>query len=508
MKRFALSFAALLFVSLSSFAQPENWWEESCTSIMVGRKATTDGSVITSHTCDGKYRTWNYMEPAADHQEGEMHQVLKGTLKTHFRGDTTNVRVAGEIPEVAHTFAYLNTAYPCLNEKQLCIGETTWVGTDVIRNKNGMFLIEELERIALQRCSTARDAVILMGSVAEKYGYGDSGECLTVADKNEVWQFEICGAGKDKVGAVWVAQRIPDDCIAVSANIPRIGKLNRKDKANFLCSDNVEQVAKDNGLWDGKGEFSFWKAYIGKGKVKNYSDRELFIFQTLAPSMKFTSDITELPVYVKPDAKVDVRQVMALFRATYEGTENDMCKNVKNEKGEISPVANPWLTTTMRNTLNAIAPGTVEFHRTVAVSWCGYSFVGQLRNWLPDAVGGLVWLSVDNPAQSPRIPIFCGNTKTPEPFLRCGIWNYWPDCALWTFRPANKLATLSWQTTKKEFNENIEKQLNKAFSGLKILEVNPTAEELNDYTQTVFDYSASMWKAMEAKYWVEFGNGF
>lgn len=506
MKKYALLLVAALFFSITGAAQDE--WSESCTSIMVGSKASSDGSVITSHTCDGKYRTWAVMEPASDHAAGEMHAVRKGTMKTAFPSDTTGVTVAGEIPEAQHTFAYLNTAYPCLNEKQLAIGETTFVGPKCLVNKNSMFLIEELERIALQRCTKARDAVMLMGQLAEAYGYGDTGECLTVADKYEVWQFEIVGVGAEKTGAAWVAQRIPDDCIGVSANIPRIGRINRSDKTNFLCSDNLEQVARDNGLWDGKGEFIFWKHLGSDGRAQNFSDREFYIYSQLAPSLNFKRDQEELPVFVKPDSKVDVRQVMELFRATYEGSDIDMCKNVKIDSVKVSPVANPWLTTTMRNTLNTIAPGTVEFHRTVSVSWCAYSFVAQMRSWLPDEVGGVVWLSVDNPAQTPRIPVFCGNTSLPAAFGYCGQKNYWPDCALWTFRRANKLATLSWQTTKTEFMEQVKKAEDLNFAGLEALEKCHTPESLDRYTQHAFDRCAAMWKELENKYWVQFGSGF
>lgn len=506
MKKISLLLAASLFFSFTGSAQDE--WSESCTSIMVGTKASTDGSVITSHTCDGKYRTWAVVEPAADHAQGAMHAVRKGTMKTAFPEDTTGVRLAGEIPEAAHTFAYLNTAYPCLNEKQLAIGETTFVGPKRLVNKNSMFMIEELERIALQRCAKARDAVVMMGQLAEAYGYGDGGECLTVADKYEVWQFEIVGVGADKVGAAWVAQRIPDDCIGVSANIPRIGRINREDKANFLCSDNLEKVAIENGLWDGKGDFIFWKHLGSEGREHNYSDRELFIYNQLAASQSFTKETVELPVYVKPDAKVDIRQVMELFRATYEGTDIDMCKNVKIDSVKVSPVANPWLTTTMRNTLNTIKPGTVEFHRTVSVAWCAYSFVAQLRNWLPDEIGGICWLSVDNPAQTPRIPVFCGNTKLPEAFRFCGQKNYWPDCALWTFRRANKLATLSWQSTKEGFMKKVKEAEDMNFGGLEQLKDNHSPEMLDRYTQHAFDRCSAMWKQLEEKYWVQFGSGF
>ena len=168
-----------------------------------------------------------------------------------------------------------------------------------------------------------------MGSLAEKYGYGDSGECLTVADKNEVWQFEIVGIGKDKIGAAWVAKRIPDDHVGVSANIPRIGRIDRKDK-DMMASANVEKVARENGLWDGKGEFVFWKAFnTDYANGKNFNDREFFILNYLAPSLHLSYDMEELPFSVKPEKLVDIREVMALYRETYEGTDFDMTRNVK-----------------------------------------------------------------------------------------------------------------------------------------------------------------------------------
>ena len=507
-------FAALCaLLSLSISAQEYDG--QSCTSIMVGRLASEDGSVITSHTCDGRYRTWAYMEPAADYEPGAEHQVLRGTMRTAFRGDTTGVRLMGVIPEASHTYAYLNTAYPCLNEKQLAIGETTFVGPDTLVNNAGWFTIEELERVALQRCTTAKEAICLMGSLAEQYGYGDTGECLTVADKNEVWQFEIVGIGKDKIGAAWVARRVPDDHVAVSANIPRIGKIDRKDR-DIMASSNVEQVAIDNGLWDGKGEFVFWKCFnTGYAKGRNFSDREFFILSHLAPSLKLTYDMPELPFSVKPDSKVSVREVMALYRETYEGTDFDMTKGVvmrrpanKEHPADtiVSPIANPWLSTNMRNTLNTIAPGTVDFRRTVAVAWCAYSHITQLRNWLPDSVGGVCWLSVDNPGQSPRVPVFCGTTVLPEAYWTCGQKQYVPDCALWQFRRANKLATVAWQRTKQTFNEEILRLEEMAIEGLP--EKYSSTATLNAYTEYIYNESVRTWNALEQKFWLMFGMGF
>ena len=503
----------LLTVCLPLFAQ--EYVGENCTSIMVGRQASTDGSVITSHTCDGRYRTWVQVEPAQDHAPGTLHQVLRGTMHTASRKDTTGIRLMGEIPEAAHTYAYLNTAYPCLNEKQLAIGETTFVGPDTLVNTAGWFTIEELERIALQRCDNARDAIRLMGSLAQQYGYGDTGECLTVADKNEVWQFEIVGVGKNKIGAAWAARRIPDDHVAVSANIPRIGKINRKDK-DMMASSNVEQVALENGLWDGKGDFVFWKAFNASyAKGRNFSDREFFILNYFAPSLGLSYDMDELPFSVKPEKKVDIREVMALYRETYEGTDFDMTRNIRLARPAtkqhpadtvVSPVANPWLTTTLRNTLNTIAPGTVELRRTVAVAWCAYSHITQLRSWLPDNVGGVCWLSVDNPGQSPRIPVFSGTTRLPEYFETCGQKQYVPDSFLWQFRRANKLATLSWQATKEEFNAEILRLENLALDGLPTADA--TTPTLNAYTEYIYNEGVRSWKLLEDKYWVRFGNGF
>ena len=513
MKKILLLLAAAI-LSLSLFGQEFDG--ASCTSIMVGRKASTDGSVMTSHTCDGRYRTWAYMEPAADHAPGTKHPVLRGTMETAFRGDTTGVRLMGEIPEAAHTYAYLNTAYPCLNEKQLAMGETTFSGPDTLVNPKGWFTIEELERVALQRCDNARDAILLMGSLAEQYGYGDEGECLTVADKREVWQFEIVGVGKEKIGAAWAARRIPDDHVAVSANIPRIGKIDRRDKANCLASANVEQVALENGLWDGKGEFVFWKAFNSDyGEGHNFRDREFFILNALAPSLGLSFDMEELPFSVKPDKPVDVRDVMELYRSTFEGTDFDMTRNVKLARAAtkdhpadtvVSPVANPWLTTTMRNTLNTIAPGTVEFRRTVAVAWCAYSHVIQLREFLPDAVGGVCWLSLDNPAQSPRVPVFCGTTRLPAAYDVCGQKQYVPDCALWQFRRANKLATLAWQSTKEGFNQEVLRMEKLALEGLPSADVSPAV--LNAYTEYIYQEGVRSWKKLEELYWLSFGLGF
>ena len=435
----------------------------SCTSIMVGKNASTDGSVMTSHTCDSWYRTWMTMTPARDYERDTVTAIYKGRMHTQSASDSTKLYVKGFIPQVRHTYRYLDTAYPCMNEKQVAMGETTIGGRDTLRNKAGMFYIEELERIALERCSTAREAIAMMGSLAEQYGYCDSGECLTVADPNEVWIFEIFGAGPKKIGAVWAAVRIPDDEIAVSANISRIGTLNLNDKDHYMASKNVKDVAKQLKLWDGKEEFNFFKAYSGKNyfkEKKNYSVREHYIMNALAPSLNLSDTVSWLPLSVKPDAKVSPEQVMQLLGSYYEGTDKNLSGRhkipnpkrkdkqgnlVENEPDSIvSPFSNPWMRPDEINMYYAMGDSTMKNIRTVSVSWCAYSTVVQLRSWLPNEVGGVAWVALDNPGESPRFPIFAGTTELPNLLQVCGQHSDRDDAALWHYRKANRLATVRW----------------------------------------------------------------
>lgn len=156
---------------------------------------------MTSHTCDGTSHTWVNIVPAKDHKPGSVTPIRKNWRKTKFVTDTAGIKIVGEIPQVAHTYSYVNTGYPSLNEKQVGIGETTFTGPDTLINHDAPLVIEELCRLAMERAATAREAVKVMGSLAEEYGYGDGGECLTVSDPKEVWQFEIVGVGKHRIGA-------------------------------------------------------------------------------------------------------------------------------------------------------------------------------------------------------------------------------------------------------------------------------------------------------------------
>lgn len=535
MKSYLLTLAAAASITAPAIAQrnaPIYSEPESCTSILVGRKASTDGSVITSHTCDGNYRTWFNVEPAMTFARDTTVDVVKGRMHTDHATGTRGMKIAGSIPQPAGTtYSFLNTSYPCLNEKQLGIGETTITGRKELQNPNGLFMIEELERIALQRCSTAREAIRLMGELVKKYGYGDGGECLTIVDPKEAWHFEIFGEGPDKIGGVWAAVRIPDDQIGVSANIPRISELNLKDKDRYMASDNVYDVARRMGWWDGKEPFKFWKAYAGKnylGQEKNYSFREFFIFDNLAPSAGFKFSDPELPISVKPDEKVSVDKVMSLLTETYEGTDWDPIGNLKvvrkNAKTGVtdtitSPAANPWMTADARNLYNAIKDSTVVNRRTISVPQCSYSTVIQVRENLPDAIGGVAWVSLDNPGQSPRIPFFAGATDVPDAFKIDGQLRYDENAAVWPFRRANKLATVKWGLTRDEHNKAIDHFKQKGFSELPFVEaryneiLKTEGEEaarkyLDGYTADFAGAAMSKWRELGNRYWARFARGF
>ncbi len=520
-------FSALaLGANAQQFVVPDHTPEYACTSIMAGKAATTDGSTITSHTCDSNYRTWSEIVPATKNNPADaVVELYKGIMHTEYPDDRTRVQITGTIPQVANTYAYFNTAYPAMNEKALVMGETTISGRRELRNPKGLFYIEELQKIVLQRTTTARDAIRMMGDLVKQYGYADYGECLTIADKNEVWHFEIFGEGKDNLGGVWAAQRIPDDHVGVSANIPRISKIDVKNTDYFMASENVFDVAKKLGFWDGKSEFVFWKAY-SKGK-KAYAVRDFFVLSTLAPSLNLNMDGEELPFSVKPDKQVSVQDIFNLQKSYYEGTEFDPIKNLKvtvkdrktgEEKVITSPYANPWMKRDVANMINAQKEGAVATNRLISVPQCAYFTIIQVRDWLPEEISAVAWFGLDNPGQSPRIPIYSGTLSMPKSFEICGQWRYREDAAVWAFRRANKLSSMKWGATRGDIEEGVAKFEKKAFNEMpelearaaKLIKEGKSQEAREMVTEYVHDFCGATqqyWWDLGDKFWMLFARG-
>ncbi|MEJ2629470.1 MAG: C69 family dipeptidase, partial [bacterium] len=317
----------------------------------------------------------------------------------------------GSIPQIDHTYGYINTAYPCMNDHQLAIGESTFGGREELKSDNGLIDCQALVGLMIKRCTTAREAIKLAGTLTEKYGYIDEGECLTIADTKEVWHLEIMGPGTGQKGSIWAAQRVPDEHVSVNANASRIRKIDLDDSDYFMASKNVYKIAQKNGWWDPKrdGEFEFCYAYAPEGRKTLASRRrEWRVLDLLAPSLKLHPESENYPFSVKPDKPVTLEKLITIFQDYYEGTDYNMVKNltVTDEDGKtvISPLANPFMPYDMNKLFDINGGWGWRGERTIARWYTMYATITQSRDWLPDEIGGVVWLAWDNVATSVYIP--------------------------------------------------------------------------------------------------------
>jgi dipeptidase len=395
---------------------------EACTVIMVGKDASTDGSTITTHTADCGTCDWTWRKvPAADHKPGEtrkfytISQMKAWPPKEGLKWDLIKRDFNGvEIPEAPHTYGYMHGVFGYLNDQQLAIGESTIGNVRKLDNptQSAKTNISLLTLLAMERCKTAREAIKLMGGLAEKYGYGfvDGGEMLAVADPREVWIFEIFAAGplwtpeSGKPGAVWCAQRLPDDEVSVCPNESRIGEIDLRDAGHFLASPNAVSFAVDNKLYDpASGQPFNWKRTYSPGPGSAASSngmrqRMWRFFSAVAPSKNFRTDVEnmDLPFSVKPDQKLSVQDVMNLTRDKSYGTPFDPVQGIRG-----GPFKNPnyWART-----------------RKISVANVEYTSVTQSRSWLPDPIGGLVWLAWGVQDTACYMPFYAGTTALPKSF--------------------------------------------------------------------------------------------
>ena len=427
-------------------------YPEGCTSITVGRLASVDGSVITSHTDDShRTRSWMDVVPAKDYDKGSVTPMYKRVADNTQTMPAYAHNEIGNIPQVAHTNGSINTAYPCMNTKQLGIGESTFGGREELQSDAGLIDCQRLCQLMLERCNTAREAITMAGELTAKYGWNDAGECLTIADPNEVWHFEIVGPGKGKVGAVWVAQRVPDDHIAVNANASTIKQINLDDKDHFMASENIYSLAEENGYWNPKEEpFHFCYAYAphSRSSVAAWR-REWRVFDLLAPSLKLDPMAGDYPFSVKPDNKVTLQQIVNVFKDYYEGTPYDLTKDqiVLDEDGNamISPLASPHMPYDMLNMLRINGGWGTLGERTIARWYTMYATIIQCRNWLPDEIGGVVWLAQDNVATSIYVPVYCGVTDVAPQYKVAGrVTGFTSESAWWAFNRLGSMASQRW----------------------------------------------------------------
>jgi len=423
---------------------------DGCTVIIVGKDASTDGSVMTTHTCDCGLCDWTWrLIPAADHKPGSMRKIYhinqfrpwppsEGLKWDSYQKDVTDL----EIPQVPHTFAYTHGAFGYMNDQQVALGESTIGTREKLENPTpaAKFDITMLTLLAMERAKTAREAIKIMGELGEKHGYGftDTGEMLAVSDPKEVWIFEIMPVGplwtpkSGKPGAIWCAQRVPDDHVSVCPNESRIGEIELKNTEYFMASSNVISHAVEKGFYDpdsGK-PFNWKRAYspaeFSAAGTNGTRGRLWRFFDLVAPSKKFSPDTPnmDLPFSIKPEKKLSVYDVMTMTRNKFEGTPFYVARGLQG-----GPFENP----------NHLPYGfeldgeKYNTSRIIGVNRAEYVTVTQCRDWLPNPVGGIVWLAWGAQDTSCFMPLYSGITEIPRSFEIGDHWEFNRESARWAF---------------------------------------------------------------------------
>lgn len=423
----------------------------ACTNLLVTPGASADGSVMITYTCDGEFHPILAHAPAADHEPGEMLEIR------HWDG-----KVYGEIPQPEHTWAVTRL----INEHQVVIAETTFDGRPELRNPDAMLHYWDLMRLGLQRARTAREAVEVMTSLVAEFGYRSTGESFSIGDPREAWIMEMIGPGPGGEGAAWVARRIPDGCISAHANMARIGTFPLDDPENCLYSDNVISLAVEKGYYDPDSgeEFSFRKAYapVTAQTLRYTATRVWSLFRRAAPSLELDPGFHRAepgaepyPLWIEPDEKLSLADVIDLMRDHYEGTDYDMTVGV-----DAGPFGTPnrWRPMTWRDE----SGGVHSWERPISTQQTGFSFVAQCRGRLPDPVGGVMWYGVDDTYTTCYFPVYCGATGVPPSFARGSLSEFSWDSAWWVFNFVANFANLKYSWMIKDIRA-VQAEIESAF---------------------------------------------
>ena len=385
---------------------------EACSNFIVGKKASVDGSVMCSYSADD-YGMFQYLchYPAAKHAKGEMRKIY----------DWDSNKYHGEIPEAAETYNVIGN----INEWQVTIGETTYGGREEMVDSTGIMDYGSLIYVALQRSKSAREAIKVMTTLANTYGYNSEGETFTICDPNEAWIMEMMGKGAGSKGAVWVALRIPDDAICAHANQSRIGKFNMKDKKNVMYAKDVVSFARSKGWFKGKDADFSWKMAYAKPDFsgRRFCDARAWAmlnhFYDMSPYLDWAlgknPDAQDMPLWVVPNKKVSVKDVENVMRDHYEGTPLSVADG-SDIGGGIWEM--PYRPTPLMYKVD----GKQYFNeRPVSTQQSGFVFVSQMRSWLPREIGGVFWFANDDANMAAFTPVYCSMTERPECYNTPGV---------------------------------------------------------------------------------------
>ena len=403
----------------------------ACTNFIAGRKATVDGSVFVTYTCDGEFHPHLRLLPAADHGPDD-----------YFEIKTWGGEVKGKVKQPAHTYAVVNL----MNDHQVAIGETTTGGRQELVNPDGLLHYWHLMQLTLQRAATAREAVEVMGRLVAEYGYSSSGESFAIAGPEEAWIMEMVGPGPGGQGAYWVALRVPDDCVSAYANMGRIGAFPLDRPKECLYSPGIAEFATEHGWYDpADGPFNWREAFhpADPQKLRYTATRVWSLFRRCAPGLDLPVDYHRglpgaepYPLWIKPEHKLDTAEVFDLMRDHYEGTEFDMTLGV-----DAGPYGNPSRWRPMNWQIDG---QDYTWERPISTQQTGFSMVTQSRSWLPDPIGGVTWYGLDDTWFTCYIPLYCGIDAVPESYTTGSMDHFSWDSAWWTFNFVSNFAALKF----------------------------------------------------------------
>ncbi len=426
---------------------------ESCTNFLISKGATRDGSTMISYAADSHELYGElYYYPGGRHMQGEMRDI--------YEWDTG--KYLGQIPEAEVTYTVVGN----MNEHQVAIGETTFGGHAGLEDSTAIVDYGSLMYIALQRARTAREAIGIMTGLVAKYGYYSEGESFSISDPDEVWIMEMIGKGPGNTGALWVARRIPDGYICAHANQSRIRQFPLDDKENCLYAPDVISFARSKGWFSGKDkDFSFADTYAPPdyGALRFCEARVWSFFRRAAPSLNLSADYVDgvsgakpLPLWIKPDHKLSVHDVMDLMRDHFEGTRFDMTRDIG-----AGPFALPYRWRPLTWTVDS-----VEYcnERAISTQQTGFSFIAQSRSSLPDPIGGILWFGLDDTYSTVYTPMYCGIQQIPKSYA-AGSGNFdefsW-DSAFWVFNFVSNYAYSRYSDMIKDI-QKVQRELESGF---------------------------------------------
>lgn len=499
MKSLILS-AAMLLASSGAFA---------CSNLIVGKKASVDGSVMVSYNADD-YGMFGHLchYPAGTHPKGSMRQIY----------DWDSGVYHGEIEEAPVTYNVIGN----INEFQLSIGETTYGGREEMVDSTGILDYGSLIYVTLQRAKTAREAISVMTSLVEKYGYNSEGETFSICDPNEAWIMEMQGTGAGSKGVVWVAMRIPDDAICAHANQSRIGKFNMKDKKNVLYSKNVISYARKMGWFNGKDSDFSWKNtyafpdFSGRrfcdARVWSFFNHYADGFDRYLPwALGKDKDAEDMPLWIVPNRKLSVADVENGMRDHYEGTA--LALDTTSIGSGIYEM--PYRPTPLTFTVD----GKQYFNeRPISTQQTAFTFVSQLRSWLPREIGGVLWFGNDDANMVAYTPVYCGNTVLPACYNTKGAdaVTFSSDNAFWLCNmvsnmvyprysqlfPELKAVRDSLETSYFANQTSIEKQA----ADLYLTDKAAALKLLNNYSNAKADEMLANWKRLATRIIVKYND--